>query len=485
MLVALDGRGTLVTQLARALRASILSGGLRPGERLPATRTLSEELGLSRNTVLAAYDQLLGEGYASSRHGSGTFVASEIPLLPRKGDGRPERTALAPRLSRFGRRISEMRPIWAARAPRELRWDFRYGRPAFGDFPQALWRRLLARTARRASSADLDYGLAEGEEELRQALAEHLARTRGVPCSPEEIVVTAGSQQALDLVARTLLDPGDRVLLEEPHYLGARRVFQAAGAKIVVGRVDAEGLDVSSAKKEARTARVAYVTPSHHFPTGVVMTLPRRLALLDWARRARAVVVEDDYDSEYRYAGRPIEALAGLDRAGTVVYVGTFSKVIFPALRLGYLVLPPTLVDSFRSAKALTDTGSSRLTQLALADFLRDGHFERHVRRTRRRNASRRHALLGALAECFGDRIETSGADAGLHLVLWLRELGADRLRELVLRSREAGVGIYPVTPFYVRPPRRAGLLLGWAGLEEREIKDGIAVLAKVVASIR
>jgi GntR family transcriptional regulator / MocR family aminotransferase len=480
MLVSLPGEGPLVMQVYRAIRARILAGTLRPGERLPATRILANELAVSRNTVLAAYDQLLGEGYASARRGSGTFVAAELPEPASGRRDRPPETPRPARLSSYGRRVAALPRLGAAfvRAPR---FDFRYGRPAYDDFPAAIWTRILVRRARRTAVADLDYGSPKGERSLREAIAEHVARTRGIDCAAWQIVVTAGSQQALDLVARVLLDPGDRVLLEEPHYLGARRCFLAAGARIETGPVDDDGFDVARVRPAARTARLAYVTPSHHFPTGVVMSLARRLALLDWARRNRAFVVEDDYDSEYRYRGRPIEALAALDRDARVIYVGTFSKVVFPALRIGYLILPETLVEAVAQAKSVIDSGSSRLAQAALGDFLREGHFERHVRRTRARNAARRQALLAALAEHVGDRGAWVGADAGLHLLLWIRDLAASRVPELVERALAADVGVYSVAPFYRRPPRKAGLLLGYAGLSEDDVHEGIARLASAL----
>jgi GntR family transcriptional regulator/MocR family aminotransferase len=258
-------------------------------------------------------------------------------------------------------------------------------------------------------------------------------------------------------------------------------VFAAAGARIVTAPVDDEGLDLSPPALAKRTSRLAYVTPSHQFPTGAIMSLSRRLALLAWADRVSAYVIEDDYDSEYRYAGRPVESLQSLDRNGRVIYLGTFSKLMFPALRIGYLVLPAALVRPFVTAKALADTGSSTLEQLALADFIREGHFERHIRRSRTRNAARRATLLEAIAEHLGELVEVAGANAGLHVLLWLRGIRAARVGALIKRAAAKGVGVYSIAPFYVDPPDRAGLLLGYASLTAEEIQEGIARLAEVL----
>ena len=489
MLTSRSRSEPLHAQLYRALRAAILRGELGPGARLPSTRALAADEGLARNTVLRAYDQLLGEGYVVGCRGSATRVAAEIPddvaEIARVAERpRSARRPARARLSQWGARLPEVPPSWAAEE-RGLPYDFRYGRPPFGDFPHATWARLLARRARAATVRDLDYGAPAGLPELRAAIAGYVARSRAVDCRPEQVVVVHGTQQGLDLIARVLLDPGDRVLIEEPHYSGARRILQAAGARLLAVPVDREGFDVARAGRGAERARLAYVTPSHQFPTGVVMTLPRRLALLAWAERVGAWVVEDDYDSEYRYGGRPVESLQGLDRAGRVIYVGTFSKVMFPALRLGYLVLPPRLVGPCTTAKALADTGSPGLEQRALADFLTAGHFERYLRRTRARNRERRAALLAAVKHHLGDRVEVAGANAGLHLLVWLPGVAAAEAPRIVARAARVGVGVYTPDPFYLGRPPHAGLVLGYASLDEAAIREGVRRLARVVAARR
>lgn len=487
MSFTLDGEGPLYHQVYRALRSEILQRNLTPGARLPSTRTLAADLGVSRNVAMLAYDQLLGEGYAQARTGSGTIVA---PTLPEEWSGAV--TAVGPRLgkvtrgaeprlARAGKRAAEIArrgPLsWELRGGR-LSHDFRFGRPAFGDFPHAVWCRLLGRRARNATWRELDYGPPQGRLELREALADRLRRFRGIDTSPRQIVVVNGSQQALDLVTRVLVDPGDRVLIEEPHYLGARGVFAAGGAELIPAVVDDDGMQVPKPQPSRRAPRLAYVTPSHQFPTGVVLPLARRLALLDWAARTEAFIVEDDYDSEYRYAGRRLQALAGLDADGRVIYVGTFSKLMFPALRLGYLVVPDSLVEPIVAAKALADTGNSALEQLTLADFIREGHFERHLHRSRGRNAARRAALLDALHEHFGDRAEVGGAATGLHVLVWLRGRNGKPIESVSRKAEAAGVGVYSVAPYYLRPPRRTGVLLGYGPLSEAQIREGIARLA-------
>jgi GntR family transcriptional regulator/MocR family aminotransferase len=298
-------------------------------------------------------------------------------------------------------------------------------------------------------------------------------------------VVVNGSQQAIDLAARVLLDAGDAVVIEEPGFEGARHAFRTAGARIVPGLVDTDGLDPAVLAGDGGRARLLHVTPSHQYPLGGVMPYPRRVAVLEWAARAQAWVLEDDYDGEYRYAGRPVEALKSLDDGDRVLYVGTFSKVMFPALRIGYLVLPPALVEPFVRAKALVDGGSPVLEQDALADFIASGEFERHVRRSRVRSGARRATLLDALARELGDAVEIAGANAGLHVVAWLRDVALGDLRTVVRRAAAAGVGVYPVTPHYVTPPKRAGLLLGYASLPERDIRAGVAKLGEVLTRER
>jgi len=492
----LDGTGPLYHQVYRAFRDEILNRNLVPGERVPSTRELSGLLKISRNTAVSAYEQLLAEGYLETRLGAaGTVVAAVLPPeSPHFSSSNPSaqqrhtvrRTGV--RLALAGQRIlSAARKVAASLelstltwepAPPRIRYDFRPGRAAFPDLPYALWCRLLGSRARHASVHDLGYGPPAGRWELREAIATRLRRLRGVHANPERVVIVNGTQQALELISRVLLNPGDRVLIEEPHYTGVRYAFMAAGAELVTSSVDRNGIRVPKAAKQKNSARLAYVTPSHQFPTGVVLPIARRLELLDWASRVGAFVIEDDYDSEYRYDGPPLQALAGLDREGRVIYVGTFSKILFPALRLAYLVLPESLVEPVVAAKALEDTGTAALEQLVLADFIRTGHFDRHLRRTNASNAARRNALVAALRKEFGERAEVCGANAGLHILVWLKGKHGRMIADVHHKAEMAGVGLYTVDSFYTKPPPRTGVVLGYAPLREREVREGIQRLA-------
>jgi GntR family transcriptional regulator / MocR family aminotransferase len=498
MMLQLDGTGPLYRQVCRALREAILTRRLAPGERVPSTRVLASLLTVSRNTAILAYEQLLAEGYLEARSGAaGTVVASaagfRAPLLSRRsGTQRRGRGQSGIRLAAAGRRVIKAARSEAASlglptltwelTPPHMPFDFRPGRAAFPDVPYSLWCKMLGSRARRASIRDLDYGPPAGRWELRQAIATRLRRLRGIDADPERVVIVNGTQQALDLIARALLNPGDRVLIEEPHYTGARCALTAAGGDLIPAVVDDEGIRLPKASRRKSRVRLAYVTPSHQFPTGVVLSMTRRLELLSWASRVGALVIEDDYDSEYRYDGPPLQALAGLDQQERVIYVGTFSKILFPALRLAYLVLPKSLVEPIVTMKAVADTGTPVLEQLTLADFISQGHLDRHLRRTNATNAARRSALVEALRREFADRVEICGANAGLHLLAWLKGRDGGPIKEVWRKAQMAGVGFYPVDAFYMTPPNRTGMVLGYAPLREHEIRRGIRHLAMALA---
>jgi len=483
--VNLDRSGPIYKQIYENLRVAILEGRLKAGERLPSTRELAQNLGVSRNTALLAYDQLAAEGYISGNIGSGSFVTAILPESVPRGlasrDILEGKKAGSWRLSAYAKRLPATLTIADASTSPKIRYDFQYGSPAVRDFPDQLWQRAILRRLRHASMKALGYGPAEGYEPLRTAIAAYLKRSRGVECEARQILIVNGSQQALDLAARVLLDPNDSVVLEDPHYQGARQVFQSARANLIPIPVDSEGLKVDLLPKKKRNLKVAYLTPSHQFPTGAIMPVARRLDLLAWAREVNACILEDDYDGEFRYEGWPVKAAQGLDPEGRVIYIGTFSKSLFPSLRLGYLVLPDEMIKPFVAAKFLADRQVPMLEQLALADFIQEGHFERHLRRSRMRNASRRKALLESLEKYFGKSMEISGANAGVHLLVWLNSVSRAELPVLMQRAADAGVGIYPVSPYYLKQPRRAGLLLGYASLTEDEIRAGIRILASVM----
>jgi GntR family transcriptional regulator/MocR family aminotransferase len=488
MQLPLDGQGPRFRQLHRALRDAIRSGALGPGERLPATRTLSRELGLSRTTILLAYEQLLSEGLARGRVGSGTYVEESAAAPPRRASVSASAARERPlRLSATGAAIAaaRARPLQSAYLSERpvLRFDFRYGQPSLLDFPIATWQRRLGRRLRRASARALDYGPPQGSTALRRALADYLGRSRGLVCDPEQILVVSGSQQGVDLVARLVLRRRDRAALEEPGYEGARAAFDAAGASLVPVPIDAEGIRVDALPR--RGVRLVFVTPAHQYPLGVTMSYPRRAALLAWAERTGALVLEDDYDGEYRDEGWPREALMALDRGGVVLHLGTFSKVMFPALRIGYLVLPPRLVEPCARLRVVSDGGAATLEQDALADFLQSGDFERHVRRSRARSRKRRETLLAALRDRLGDQAEVQGGESGLHVVLWLRGRPPREAREIAQRARERGVGLYPISPYYAGRPPAAGFVMGYAALTPETIRDGVARIAELLTNGR
>ena len=483
-------------QVYEQVRGAILSGRLRPGDRLPATRDLAARLGLARNTVARAYGDLLAEGYLEGRVGSGTYVAPGLGgEVGARVEGKPARApgGRPRRLSGWvGRALREARDRQVASA---LPYDFRPGTPDWDAFPRALWLQLLGRALRREAGELTRYGDPAGYLPLRQAIARHLAVSRGVVTAADQVVIVSGSQQALDLLARLRIDPGDAVAIEDPGYPEARRTFAAADARLLYVPVDDDGLDVSDLTRQATETppRLVYVTPSHQFPTGATLSLARRLALLEWAARRDVLIVEDDYDSEFRYTGRPVESLQGLDRSARVAYVGTFSTVLFPPFRVGYAVLPPDLVGPFVQAKWLADRQTPTLEQLALADFLEEGHFERHLRRMRRLAANRRAALLAAIEEHLGDLVEPPRAGAGMHVMLRLAGPGPapvdgvpTALETAVVAGAAArGVGVYPVGSCRIRPSADSAILLGYAALPEDRIREGVRRLAEVVAEMR
>ena len=464
----------LSRQIYTGLRRAILAGTLRSGERLPSTRELADELQVSRTVVLLAYDQLLAEGFVDGRAGSGTYVADGVAAARPKA----ARDAAKLRLSRFGAHAQNT----ATDFPEQrLPYDFSYRRSPVEGFPLDAWQRILLRRARKASVAKHEYGPAAGSVALREAIAAHLRRSRAVVCDASQVIILNGSQQALDLAARVLTERGDRVVIEDPQYQGAREIFRAAGARLHPVAVDADGLD--PAKLPAR-ARVALVTPSHQFPTGTILPLARRFALLEWARRANAAIVEDDYDGEFFYENQPVESMQGLDTEGRVIYVGTFSRTVFPALRIGYLVAPPSLVKAFTSAKWLCDRHTATLEQETLAEFITSGAYERHLHKARRENAKRRTALLAAIDEHLRDRVTITGDRSGTHIVLW-PDQGAERRGQgaeetIVARAAAVGVGVYGISHYAIR--RGApGLMLGYSRMSEEEIREGIRRLADVL----
>lgn len=485
LMLSLDGEGTLVDQLVRALRSEIKAANV--GARLPPTRTLAKDLGISRNTVVTAYGELANEGLVASHFGGGSFVSglTRSPRGNRSDVGAIQEpvshTESEFRLSKFGRRLEHLDASPILERP-ELQYDFRYGLPVVGDFPFTAWSRVVARRATIASVSVLGYGEAAGYLPLRSEIAEYLRRARGIACEADQIIVTNGSQQALDLIARILVDPGDRVVLEEPSYEGARQAFSVAGARIVAVPVDKDGLQVAKLPARSARCRAVYVTPSHQFPTGAVLSSDRRRELLEWARIQNCFVIEDDYDGELRYDIRPIQAIKGGDVDDQVIYVGTMSKVLFPSLRLGYLVSPRRLIKSFVAAKHVCDRLTPALLQTSLSDFMAQGHFNRHLLRARRLCAHRRVALLDAVEEYLGERVTVEGTNAGIHVMMWLNDRMGSEVPLLIKQAADVGVGIYPIAPYFIHAPRRAGFLLGYASMDENMIREGIKRLARVLA---
>jgi len=468
------------------LRSQIGDGTLRPGARITSTRALAAELGVSRTTVTAVFEQLAAEGFLMTSAGRAARVAAPLAASRPSKTTAKQPAVAAPALSAFGRRITGL-GIPAFPSARRARFDFLYGAVAARDFPSLAWRRAY-QAALLHQQHSLCYAPPEGDPELRRALQGYLRRARGITCDTEQILVVHGSQQAIDLCARLLLDAGDAFVFENPGYLMARHSFEATGASLLPVDVDEHGLDTGCLPADARV-RLAYVTPSHQFPLGGVLPISRRQALLQWAGRHDAWIVEDDYDGEFRYGQRPIDALRSVDTDGRVIYVGTFSKALSPQLRLGYLVLPPSLVPVFRQAKRLADRHAPTLDQQVLATLIDNGAYERHVRRMRRENERRRAALLEAVEQYLPANARVDGTAAGLHVVLWLPFLEARSEPVLVAAARDAGVGVYPVAPLFARSaararPRPAGLILGYASLTTEQIRQGMSVLAKVIGGL-
>ncbi|TCO58219.1 PLP-dependent aminotransferase family protein [Actinocrispum wychmicini] len=457
--VSLLGREDLTGQIYQQVKAAILDGRLRAGDALPPSRELARRLEVARNTVSTAYDRLIAEGFVAARTGSGTFVRAS-------GFDRPPEPADAP-----GPRPRDVWTDITAPPPDTStpEFDFRVGIPDGRLFPFATWRRLLARQFTLGRIGSLGHDGAASYPPLAAALARHIGVSRAVRATADDVLVTNGAQQAIDLIGRVLVGPGTVVAVEDPGYSGPRHLFASLGAEVVGVPVDNEGLIVDALP---HSARLVYVTPSHQFPLGMPMSLARRTALLDWAEQTGAVVIEDDYDSEFRFWGRPIEPLQNLDRTGRVVYVGSLSKVLMPTLRLGFLIAPPSLRPALRAAKYVSDWNSSRPLQAALAEFIDEGQLARHIRRTRGEYQARHERIVSVLRTSFGDVLEPVPAAAGLHMSAYL----LDDRDDVAIRSRarEIGVNVAALTPFRRFGPGRTGLVIGYGAIQATRIEEGL-----------
>jgi GntR family transcriptional regulator/MocR family aminotransferase len=470
----------LYQQLAEQLRRFVLQGRLKPNQKLPSSRVLARSLEISRATVTLSYEQLLSEGYFETRCGSGTFVCSQLPdeylqlESPQRYVSEPSELTM---LSRFGAGLLAANQIEVPEPEDGI--SFRFGSPATEHFPIKLWRRLLSRHCNK-SPALLNYIPDPiGYFPLRIAIAEYLGRSRAIQCSAEQVIIVNGSQQVLDLIARLTIDPGDWVALEEPGYLGARNCFRAQGAKLQAVTLDFEGLNVEVLSQYCQQFKLLYVTPSHQFPTGVTLSLSRRLALLQWAQQTGTLILEDDYDSEYRYGTRPIPALQGLDRSNCVIYVGTFSKILFPSLRIGYLVVPSAWISVVSRAKWLCDRQSPLLEQYALTDWITEGHFERHIRRMRHLYNQRRQVLVSALKHYLGSRVTILGENAGIHLMAKIETALSDEI--VIEKAKLKGVGLISAQGYYLTTPKTGEFIFGYSQLDETQIEQGIQKLSQVL----
>ncbi len=480
--ISVDRKGSkpLHRQIYDAYRAIIVSRDLYAGQQVPSSRILADELGISRIPVLNAYAQLLAEGYFESRTGAGTFVSSSLPdqltSCDYRGTGLTEAPS-GPRLvSRRSALVSgrESRPLvrgWGA---------FSVGQVAFDDFPFQIWSSLVARHCRNLRTQSLDYSDAMGSKDFREAIAKYLRTARAVHCEARQIMVVSGSQQALEISARVLVDPGSSVWIEEPGYPFLRYSLIMAGCRLIPVPVDNDGLVVAAGIKRCRKARAAYVTPSHQYPLGVTMSASRRLQLLDWAQSSGSWIIEDDYDSEYRYENMPIASLQGLDHNSRVVYIGTFSKTLFPSLRLGYMVIPPDLIHRFAAVRRAMDLFPPHLFQAILTDFVSEGHFARHIRKTRLIYKERRSALVDAIRSEFGSSLQISGGEAGMHLVVKL----PNGLRDQDVSTRAAAQNLWllPLSPCYLGKVPREGFILGFGSTKAAEMPRAVRRMRGVMA---
>lgn len=474
-----DSAEPLFRQLEREIRAAILEGRLRPGDRMPSTRQLASDLSIARNTTKSAYNQLVIEGYLVTAAGSGTHVAQDLPdrLLEvptlRAGNAplsQPLQVSAA--AQRMVAIVPTIEPEWT-----HTMRPFRPHAPATDAFPRELWAQLTTRAIKRMSRDLLERVDPRGYHPLRVAVSRYLGIARGVACAPEQVIITAGAQQAIELIAKLFLDPGDTVCMEDPGYTPARILFELAGANVVSLKVDDGGLDVGALSEDVASAKLVYVTPSSQFPLGMTMPLPRRLALIAWARRSGAVILEDDYNGEYRYAGRPLPALYGLAPEGRVLYMGSFSKLLFPALRIGYVVVPPDLAEHFAAARWLADRHSPPLEQAVLANFIEEGHLARHVRRMRTLYAERQTALVKAAEDHLAEIMRIPACDSGLHLVGWLDDNAS--MDTVLQAAATSGVELTPTSWFQVGKPERESVILGYAPFGAKQIEGAVRALAR------
>ena len=465
--VNLVGRKNLSGEIYRQIRSAIGDGRLRPGDCLPASRDLANSLKVSRMTVTVAYDRLAGEGFLVSRVGAGTYVNNDLVRTRREEQRDHVEGSLQPR------------PVWdsiplskAFDAP--ALFDFRTGLPDASLFPHETWRRLIVKAQRSEAVAGGIYAKPAGHSGLREAISRHIGTSRAVRVSADDIAITNGAQQAIDLVARAFLEPGDRVAVEDPGYHPPKFLFESLGADVHAVPVDNEGIVVDQLP---RNTRLVYVTPSHQYPLGVTMSLPRRLALLDWADHNNAAIIEDDYDSEFRFAGRPVEPLHTIDASGCVIYIGSFSKTLLPALRLGFVATPPSCTLAVQKAKYVADWHTSMVLQEALAQFIDQGAFARHLRKLRRVYTERHETLTRILEKEFAEHLEVVPAVAGLHVTALARSGSVEEIRAVARRASDLGVQIQQLSKFTMGGPPRAGLLFGYGAIPTAEIHEGLALL--------
>jgi GntR family transcriptional regulator / MocR family aminotransferase len=475
--IAIDRRAELPLhrQLYESFRAAILNGNLRSGHQVPSSRMLAMELGISRFPVTDAYAQLLAEGYFESRPGSGTFVSNSLAASAKPANENGSKSASARQVSQRSLLI-----------PQSQNHPWRYGcgafgvhQPAFDKFPFEAWSRLVARHSRQRGPQVIHHTNPLGSERFREAICSYLRISRAVQCEPGQIMIVSGSQQALEITARVLLDPGDAVWIEEPAYQLTRYVLLGAGCHLNPIPVDDEGIDVGAGMKRCFNARAAFVTPSHQYPLGSTMSASRRLQLLNWAETAGAWIIEDDYDSEYRYEVMPISSLQGLDSSARVIYIGTFSKVLFASLRIGYIVIPADLVDRYISVRLTMDIFPPYLYQEVLTEFMQRGHFTRHIRRMRALYRERRTTLVNSIHAAFGDSMELHGVEAGMHVAATLPPGLSDM--HIATMAAQRQLWLWPLSPCYLTKEVRQGFILGYGNTSQEEILRAVHHLRDVL----